>query len=61
MLARGPLPEAGFVYVVIPRAMLADVERIAPLAQLVIVARVRAARSRFLGNPVVDLIDMAIR
>lgn len=61
MLARGPLPEAGFVYVVIPQAMLADVERIAPLAQLVIVARVRAARSRYLGNPVVDLIDMAIR
>jgi hypothetical protein len=61
MLARGPLPEAGFVYVVIPQAMLAEVERIEPLAQLVIVARVRAARSRFLGNPVVDLIDLAIR
>ena len=61
ILARGPLPEAGFVYIVIPQAKLADVERVAPLTQLVIVGRVRAARSRYLGNPVVDLIDMAIR
>jgi len=61
MLARGPLPEAGFVYVVIPQTMLADVERLAPLAQLVIIGRVRAARSRYLGNPIVELVDMAIR
>jgi len=61
MLARGPLPEASFVYVVIPQNKLADAERLAPLTQLVIVGRVRAARSRYLGNPVVDLIDMAIR
>jgi hypothetical protein len=61
MLARGPLPEAGFVYIVIPQTKLADVERLDPLAQLVIIGRVRAARSRFLGNPVVDLMDMAVR
>jgi len=61
MLARGPLPEAGFVYVMIPPAMLPEVERLAPLAQLVIIGRIRAARSRFLGNPIVELVDMAIR
>ena len=61
MLARGPLPEAGFVYVVIPQARLADVERLEPLTQVVIIARVRAARSRYLGNPIVELVDMAIR
>jgi hypothetical protein len=61
MLGRGPLPEAGFVYVVIPQEKLAEVERLEPLAQLVIIGRVRTARSRYLGNPVVDLIDMAIR
>lgn len=61
MLARGPLPEAGFVYVTIPPAQLAAVERLAPLAQLVIIGRVRTARSRFLGNPIIELVDMAIR
>jgi hypothetical protein len=61
MLARGPLPEAGFVYVMIPQARLAEVERLAPLAQLVIIGRVRSARSRYLGNPIVELVDMAIR
>jgi len=61
MLARGPLPEAGFVYVMIPPGKLSEVERLAPWAQIVIIARVRAARSRYLGNPIVELIDMAIR
>jgi hypothetical protein len=41
--------------------MLPEVERLAPLAQLVIIGRIRAARSRFLGNPIVELVDMAIR
>jgi hypothetical protein len=61
MLARGPLPEAGFVYVMIPADKLPEVERLAPLAQIVIIGRVRAARSRYLGNPIVELVDMAIR
>jgi hypothetical protein len=61
MLARGPLPEAGFVYVVLPTDRLADVERLAPLAQIVIIGRVRVARSQYLGNPIVDLVDMAAR
>ncbi len=61
MLARGPLPEAGFVYVIIPPGMVAEVERLAPLTQIVIIGRVRAARSRYLGNPIVELVDMAIR
>ena len=61
MLARGPLPEAGFVYVMIPADKLTDVERLAPLAQVVIIGRVRAARSRYLGNPIVELVDLAIR
>ena len=61
MLARGPLPEAGFVYVMIPPEKLSEVERLAPLAQIVIIGRVRSGRSRYLGNPIVELIDMAIR
>jgi len=58
MLARGPLPERGFVYVIVPDAKLAAVQALAPLATLQVTARVRAGRSKYLGNPVVDLISL---
>ena len=58
MLARGPLPERGFVYVIIPDAKLAGVQALAPLATIQVTARVRQGRSRYLGNPVVDLISL---
>jgi hypothetical protein len=61
LLARGPLPEAGFVYIVVDDGQLEEIERLAPLTELIIVARVRAARSRYLGNPVLELIEMAVR
>jgi hypothetical protein len=61
MLARGPLPEAGFVYVILPPDRIAEVERLAPIAQVVIIGRLRVARSRYLGNPVVELVDLAVR
>ncbi|HKW40170.1 MAG TPA: hypothetical protein VJN39_02870 [Gemmatimonadales bacterium] len=56
-LARGPLPERGFVYVVVPDAKRAQLEALAPLATVQVTARVRAGRTRFLGNPVLDLIS----
>jgi len=58
VLARGPLPERGFVYVIIPDGKLAAVEALAPLANIQVTARVRQGRSRYLGNPVVDLISL---
>ncbi len=58
MLARGPLPERGFVYVIIPDGKLAAVQALAPLATIQVTARVRQGRSRYLGNPVVDLISL---
>ncbi len=61
MLARGPLPEAGFVYVLLNEAQIAEVERLAPLAELVIIGRVRVGRSRYLGNPILELVDLAVR
>jgi len=61
MLARGPLPEAGFVYVVLPPDWVEEVRRLAPVAQVVVIGRLRVARSRYLGNPVLDLVDMAVR
>jgi hypothetical protein len=61
MLARGPLPESGFLYVMLPAGWLARVERLQPLAEIVIVARIKAGRSKLLGNPVVELVDLAVR
>jgi hypothetical protein len=58
LLARGPLPERGFVYVIVPEARVAGVSALAPLATVQVTARVRAGRSRYLGNPVVDLIAL---
>jgi len=61
MLARGPIPEAGFVYVMVDDEQSAAIERLAPLAQLVVLVRVRVGRSRYLGNPVVELLEMSVR
>jgi hypothetical protein len=61
LLARGPLPEHGFVYVVVPEAQRGAIETLTPLTEIRITARVRVARSRFLGNPVVDLLTLEAR
>jgi hypothetical protein len=61
MLARGPLPEAGFVYVLLNEEQIAAVERLPPLAELVIIGQVRVGRSRYLGNPILELVDLAVR
>lgn len=61
LLARGPLPEVGSVYVMINDEQREVLERLSPLAQLVILARVRVGRSHYLGNPVVELIEMTVR
>jgi hypothetical protein len=58
LLTRGPLPERGFVYVIVPEARLGTVSALAPLATIQVTARVRAGRSRYLGNPVVELLAL---
>ena len=58
VLARGPLPERGFVYMIIPDGRLGAVQALAPLANIQVTVKVRQGRSRFLGNPVVDLISL---
>ncbi len=61
LLARGPMPERGFVYVVVPPAQRAAVEALAPLATVRATVRVRTGRSRFIGNPVVDLVSFEVQ
>lgn len=58
ILARGPAPEYAFAYVVVPAAKLAAVERLAPLSSVTILARVRNARSTYLANPILELVDI---
>ncbi len=58
VLARGPLPERGFVYIIVPENRLAAFQALTPLAPIQVIARVRNGRSRYLGNPVVDLISL---
>jgi hypothetical protein len=58
VLARGPLPERGFVYIVVPEAKRAQLATLTPLATIQVTARVRVGRSRFLGNPVLDLVTL---
>lgn len=61
LLARGPSPEHGFVYVVVPDVKKALVASLPPLTNIEITARVRVGRSRYLGNPVVDLLSLEVR
>jgi hypothetical protein len=61
LLARGPLPEAGFVYVTLSGPQQGQAEQLPPLAQIVVVAKIRNGRSKYLGNPVVDLVEMRVR
>ena len=56
MLARGPGSESGLLYVAIPPALMAAVERFKPLDVITITARIRVGRSEPAGVPVLDLI-----
>ncbi|MGH7520512.1 MAG: hypothetical protein ACREMI_04455 [Gemmatimonadales bacterium] len=58
VLARGPLPERGFVYVIVPEIKLPAFRALTPLVTMQITARVRNGRSRYLGNPVVELVSL---
>jgi hypothetical protein len=61
LLARGPLPEAGFVYVTLTDAQSREAAQLTPLSQIVVVAKIRNGRTRYLGNPVVDLVELRVR
>jgi hypothetical protein len=60
LLTRGPLPEAGFVYVLVTAAQAGALRELTPLSFLTLVGRIRAARSRYLGNPILELVDFQV-
>jgi hypothetical protein len=61
LLTRGPLPERGFVYVVVPETKQLLVASLTPLSVIQVMARVRAGRSHYLRNPVVDLLSLEVQ
>ena len=55
LLTRGPLPEAGFVYVIVPRDQVTRFQALPPLQELTLRVIVRASRTKYLATPVVEL------
>lgn len=58
LLTRGPLPEPGFVYVSIPAPEVAAFQALPPLHELTLRVAIRAAHTRFLTTPVVELVSV---
>ncbi len=58
LLARGPLPEAGFVYVMVSKEQAERLQGLKPLDELVATVTVRAGRTRYLATPVVELVRL---
>jgi hypothetical protein len=56
LLARGPLPETGFVYVMVSKQQADQLQGLKPLDEVTATVTVRSARTRYLATPVVELI-----
>ena len=56
LLARGPLPESGFVYIAVTLDEAETFRRLEPLAKIRIRATIRAGKSRFLPTPVLNFV-----
>ena len=56
LLTRGPLPETGFVYIIVPPEQVAAFEALPPLKELTIRGTIRAVRTRYLPTPVLELV-----
>ncbi|HXS24509.1 MAG TPA: hypothetical protein VN719_09780 [Gemmatimonadales bacterium] len=58
LLTRGPLPEPGFVYVILPRDQTARFQALPPLQEIVLRVTIRAPRTKYLATPVVELVGV---
>jgi len=57
VLARGPLPETGFVYIAVTKDQADTFRRLGPLARVRVRATIRAGRSKFLPTPVLNFVQ----
>ena len=58
ILARGPLPEAGFVYLMVTKEQVGAFRRLSPLDEVRVEAVVRAGRTKYLPTPVLELVKV---
>jgi len=58
LLSRGPLPEPGYVYVIVSAPQAARFKGMAPLSEFTARVILRAASTRWLPNPVVELVEV---
>jgi hypothetical protein len=58
LLARGPLPETGFVYVLVSKEQMDRLQGLKPLEELSVMVTIRAGRTRYLATPVVELMRL---
>jgi hypothetical protein len=57
LLTRGPLPEPGFVYVMVTESQAAEFLSLQALQEVTLRVVIRAPRTRFLATPVVELVS----
>ncbi len=57
LLTRGPLPEPGFVYVMVTEAQAVEFRSLQALQEMTLRVTIRAPRTRFLATPVVELVS----
>lgn len=58
LLTRGPLPEPGFVYVIVTAQQLPTFQAASPLQEFTVRGRLRAAQTRYLPTPVLELVQV---
>ena len=58
LLTRGPLPETGFVYVMVSKEQVERLRGLKPLDELSVMATIRAGRTKYLTTPVVELVRL---
>ena len=57
LLTRGPLPEPGFVYVIVSESQAAEFRALPALEELVLRVNIKAPRTKYLTTPVVELVS----
>jgi hypothetical protein len=57
LLTRGPLPEPGFVYVMVSASQAAEFRSLPALEELVLRVNIKAPRTKYLTTPVVEFVS----
>jgi hypothetical protein len=57
LLTRGPLPEPGFVYVIVSASQAAEFRALPALQELVLRVNIKAPRTKYLTTPVVEFVS----